>query len=158
MRPGNNILHFAKVIGLLLIVAMIWLTANRPSAPARYSNDQPKATGNFAEGGAEGTWTWWYPNGKKMSEGVFVKGKRNGIWHTWYGHGQKKSEATYKDDKLNGPYTTWHENGKIKSLRHYKDDLLDGAQQYYDTAGILIMEKFYIGGEVATKGKDNNNH
>lgn len=151
MHLSNNTLHIAKVIGAFLVVVMIWLTANRTSTPARYTNNQEKVSGNFYEGGAIGTWTWWYPNGRKMSEGEFVNGKRDGIWNTWYANGQKKSQATYKNDKLNGTYISWFENGKTKSIQIYKEDQLHGLQQYYDTVGLLIEEKIYIDGEEKEK-------
>lgn len=146
MHHSNNMLHIVKVIGIILVVVMIWLSANRKSTPARYTNNQEKVTGNFGKGGANGTWTWWYQNGRKMSEGVFIDGKRNGVWNTWYSNGQKKSQAVYKNDKLNGLNRIWFENGKIKSVQNYKEDHLDGLQQYYDTVGLLIEEKIYIEG------------
>jgi uncharacterized protein len=156
MLLSSNILHIAKVIGLMLIVLMIWLTAKRVNSPARYANNQAKVTGNFEEGKAEGIWIWWYQNGTKMSEGEFINGKRNGTWQTWYSDGHKKSKATYVHDKLNGPYLSWFENGTIKSIRNYKDDLLNGLQQYYDTAEQLKEEKFYIDGKEKSKDSIDN--
>src|SRR5690606_29476337 len=99
MVRGNTILHYLKLIGLVAVVIMIWLTSERSTEPPRFSTGQPKSTGGFINGKAEGTWTWWYENGTKMTEGNFEEGKRNGLWNTWYENGVKKSEGQYVDDK-----------------------------------------------------------
>lgn len=147
-------MHYAKLIGLLLVVVMIWLTTNRPGDRPRYPNGQPRSSGSFVDGKAEGTWTWWYQNGEKMMEGVFVNGNRNGTWITWYDNGTKKSQAMYKDDKLEGSFTSWYRNGKINHQGNYEADKLEGLQHYYDTAGILLEEKIFNEGKIVSEIRD----
>ncbi|MCE7862945.1 MAG: toxin-antitoxin system YwqK family antitoxin [Bacteroidetes bacterium CHB5] len=146
MRIGRNALHYAKFIGFLAVVTLIWLTAKKATEPPHYSSGKPKITGAFVDGKAEGAWTWWYENGNKMTEGNFVNGKRSGLWNTWYADGSKKSESVYAEDKLNGRYVQWYENGKQKELGNYVNDKREGLYQYFDTAGILLKEKNYKAG------------
>ena len=146
MRVSRNILHYTKVIGLLVVVATIWLTANRTSDPPRFASGKPKTTETYVNGRAEGTWIWWFENGKKMTEGNFGAGRRNGIWQTWYENGSKKSESMYIDDKLNGQYIEWHKNGKIKHSGSFKDDKREGLHQFYDTSGLLLGKRFFVNG------------
>lgn len=146
MQAGGNMLHYAKLIGFLALVLMIWLTTDTSQEPPRFSDGKPKITGAYVNGRAEGTWTWWYENGKKMTEGNFSEGKRNGLWQTWYEEGQKKSESVYKGDRLNGICTQWYKNGKIKQQGNYVQDKKDGTHQYYDTAGQLLEVRVFIDG------------
>jgi len=146
MQAGGNMLHYAKFIGFLALVLMIWLTTDNRQEPPRFSDGQPKITGAYVNGKAEGTWTWWYENGKKMTEGNFIEGKRNGIWQTWYEGGQKKSESIYVDDRLNGLCTQWYKNGKMKQHGKYRQDKREGPHRYYDTAGQLQSVRVFADG------------
>lgn len=149
MVRGNLVLHYLKFFGLLAVVIMIWLTSERNIETPHFSTGQPKATGGFINGKAEGIWTWWYESGKKMTEGNFKDGKRNGTWRTWYENGSKKSESTYRDDKLYGLYTVWYRNGGVKQVGNFKDDERNGFQQYYDTSGLLLEKRFFVKGLLA---------
>lgn len=151
MRIGRNTLHYAKFIGFLAVVVMIWLTSKNTPEPPRFESGRPKITGAFLNGKAEGTWTWWYENGNKMTEGNFASGKRNGIWRTWYEDGAKNSESNYLNDKLNGSYMQWYKNGKVKQTGNYIEDKRDGIHQYFDTTGVLVEEKLYDTGILVHK-------
>lgn len=146
MRIGRNTLHYAKFIGFLAVVLMIWLTSKNTPAPPRFDNGRPKFTGAFLHGKAEGAWTWWYENGNKMTEGNFDGGKRIGIWRTWYEDGSRKSESKYLNDKLNGLYIQWYKSGKVKQTGSYFEDKREGIHQYFDTTGVLVEEKQYDAG------------
>lgn len=151
MSIRYNILHYSKIIGLILLVILIKLSFKKKNNEEFYPNGQKISSGIFIDGKAESAWTWWYQNGNKMTEGIFINGKRNGTWSTWYKNSQKKSQALYIDDKLNGSYTSWHENGEVKYKGKYKDDKLDSIQFYYDTLGRLIGKKQFKAGILLDK-------
>jgi hypothetical protein len=88
---------------------------NRPHCPRTYT----------------GTWTEWYPNGKKKME----KNLRGGIYHgspskiDWYPNGQMKCSIHHVDGKK--LYTVWYENG----IKKQKTDPADGTVIYWDESG-----------------------
>jgi hypothetical protein len=151
MRLSKNALHAAKFVGFFAVVAMIWLTARRPGEAPRYASGEPKITGAFVDGKAEGTWTWWYENGSKMTEGTFTGGRRNGVWQTWYEDGTRKSESTYQGDQLNGTSYQWYPSGVLKQQGNFMNDRRHGVHQYFDTAGRLLEERIFERGTLINR-------
>ncbi len=149
MNVRRNILHYLKFIGLIAVVIMIRLSFKNGDGQDLYPNGQPKSTGGFLDGKADGTWTWWYEDGTKMTEGTFIDGKRSGRWSTWYPNGNKKSAAMYAHDQLNGSYLTWYESGNIKYRGFYKADKPDSVQFYYDSTGAVTDKKIFLNGVLA---------
>lgn len=88
---------------------------NHPRCPRRYT----------------GSWTEWYPNGKKKME----KNLLDGIYHgtpsktEWYPSGQIKYVMNYDDGRKS--YTLWYENG-VKQL---ETDPADGTNIHWDESG-----------------------
>lgn len=146
MNFGRNILHYLKIAGFVLVVVMIRVSFRDAAAPGTWPNGQPRSSGQFHNGKAHGTWTWWYANGNRMTEGTFSEGKRNGTWTTWYENGTKKSETLYRDDELNGTYTTWYASGIPRQIGFYKADKPDGIQLSYDSTGRLAKRELFSEG------------
>lgn len=151
MAVGRNLLHYAKLVGFIAIIVMIWLSARQPAGVPRFASGQPKITGAFVNGQAEGTWTWWYQNGNKMTEGNFIAGKRNGLWMTWHEDGSKKSESIYENDQLNGLCIQWYPNGQVKQTGMYISDKRNGVHFYYDTSGRLVETREFDRGTLVKK-------
>jgi antitoxin component YwqK of YwqJK toxin-antitoxin module len=143
----QNLLHYSKVLIVLLVISYIQIMYVGKTEVPRYENGQPKSYGAYKDGLPEGKWTWWFADGKKMSEGYFSQGKRNGEWTTWFATGRKKSWGKYKDDKLEGSYRKWYGNGVIEFEGSYVMDKLDGEQKYYDAKGNLSKVAHYSNGE-----------
>lgn len=146
MISGRNILHYLKIAGFVLAIVMIRLNFREAGTPDTWPNGQPKSSGQFNNGRAQGTWTWWYANGNRMAEGNFIDGKRNGTWTTWHENGAKKSEGAYLNDKLDGAYTTWYSSGAPRQIGSFKADKPDGIQLYYDSTGRLVNRVLFSEG------------
>lgn len=88
-----------------------------------YDNDQIKRSGVLLNNLKQGTWTWYYSNGKTELTGKYEKGKRVGIWKNFNSNGVLTLERTYSANKLNGRYTKYNEDGSISHQEIYKDDI-----------------------------------
>src|SRR5262249_48566841 len=47
------------------------------------------------DGEREGTWTWWFPDGRVAAKGEFEHGRPSGTWGHWYPNGQKLRDSSY---------------------------------------------------------------
>jgi antitoxin component YwqK of YwqJK toxin-antitoxin module len=54
----------------------------------------------MANGQPNGTWTYFYPNGKIQATGKMENGKRIGLWKYFLKNGQLAEESTHKWDKI----------------------------------------------------------
>ena len=62
-------------------------------------------------GGKDGIWSWWRPDGVKETEGNYKSGVKHGVWTSWSSAEHKKDEETYVNGILDGLVTVWHDNG-----------------------------------------------
>jgi len=63
----------------LQVLEMLYVFANKTANrhgpfSSWYSNGQPEATGQFANGKMDSTWVWYHPNGAKATEEVYKAG------------------------------------------------------------------------------------
>lgn len=83
---------------------------------AKHDNGNIGMIGEVTNGKKEGTWTFWYSNGKKKRETTYINNKKEGITYYWYINGQMAKEIMYRNDS-NIDQKLWDENGK----RIYKE-------------------------------------
>ncbi len=67
-----------------------------------------------------GSFTYYFVNGKVSSKGECVKDKNQGLWTIFYENGQKDSEGIYEKGLLEGNWQYWFENGKPRTMINYK--------------------------------------
>lgn len=82
---------------------------------AKHDNGNIGMVGEVKNGRREGTWTFYYSNGKKKRETRYINNKREGLTYYWYENGQLAKEIMYRDD-CNIDQKLWYENGKKKEI------------------------------------------
>lgn len=90
---------------------------------AKHDNGNIGLVGELKNGKKEGTWTYWYSDGKKKRESSYIANKKEGITYYWHQNGQVAKEIMYRDDK-NIDQKLWDANGnrlKNPGFQQFKD-------------------------------------
>ena len=61
-------LRYHRIIVVGIVLSYIWIQYEYSSGNWNYNNGQPKIDGQHINGKDEGTWTWFYQNGKKQMQ------------------------------------------------------------------------------------------
>jgi antitoxin component YwqK of YwqJK toxin-antitoxin module len=84
---------------------------------------KPLSEEHYVKGKPDGTWKYWYPNGKLRQELGIKQGQRHGTTTEYDEKGEKRFEATYVDGKLHGTATRWFPDGR-KIVQKYEEGRL----------------------------------
>ncbi len=113
-----------------------------------------------------GTFRWYYANGKLKSFGKYIHGQKDGMWLDWYSDGTLKDSLTYvlnkrlgialswykngyPQDSMNintegfGIYAAWFDNGAPSEIGRYKDFKKNGKWVYYHKNGQMSSIESY---------------
>ena len=113
--------------------------------------------GNYNnEGKRQGSWEWYYTNGKIKETVAYDNGSANGINKTWYDNGKPQVHAMYKDNKLDGEYLFYIKSGALKQKKYFESDQLEGKYIAYFDVGESIPEFDidYSKGEIINNAKE----
>ncbi len=98
-----------------------------------YPNNSPRASRKFKNGSAEGTYTLFFPTGKKELEGTLVMGKETGKWTCYYEDGSLRYTETYENGALQGPCKKYFKNGNLEYDGNFNEGKQDGKViTYYE--------------------------
>ena len=124
-----------------------------------------------SEGGREGIYRWYYPNGQLRVECTYKNGKKDGLYSSWHENGQPWEECSYEDGKYEGLYQSFWSNGALREKCTYengvqqgsfearwyeggiserficKDGRVDGLYESFDQSGKKIKESVYCEGK-----------
>ncbi|MEM8526282.1 MAG: hypothetical protein AAGG68_16695 [Bacteroidota bacterium] len=105
--------------------------------------------GFVRNGGKEGTWVKYHPNGKGIkSVAAYIDGQLNGIFIEFDQQNRMISRIGYKDGVYHGPGAKYRTNRPVEEFT-YKNGKLEGKYlQYDDRYGNLIKEIDYKDGKV----------
>lgn len=114
-----------------------------------YPNGKMAWKNTFSNGAKSGRWTWYFENGNPKKVETYTENMKNGVYITYY-EGKdstfRKSEVNYKMGKMDGSYKLWYENGQVKSEEKYKEDKVDGESLMYYENGQLAVQQNYKNG------------
>ncbi|MGB0145828.1 MAG: toxin-antitoxin system YwqK family antitoxin [Flavobacteriaceae bacterium] len=79
-------------------------------------------------------------NNLLRKEEHFSKGKREGSYKWWYANGKIGIEGNYLNNLKEGRYSTWYSDGRLKSIEFYHMGELEGNPKYWDRHGKAITE------------------
>ncbi|EOG6905666.1 toxin-antitoxin system YwqK family antitoxin [Flavobacterium psychrophilum] len=105
----------------------------------------------YIHGKRDGTWNWFYEDGKIRTEQNFKNNLENGKKIEYYPNQQKQEESTFINDKKQGLYSMWFKNGQLQYTCQFNLDKKNGKEIYYYENGIIQKEGNYINGN--KKGK-----
>jgi antitoxin component YwqK of YwqJK toxin-antitoxin module len=87
----------------------------------------PVSEEHYVKGKEDGTWKYWYPNGKQKQQITLKQGVRDGVTTEWDDKGEKRFEATFANGKLHGTATRWFPGGR-KIEQKYEEGKLVSQQ------------------------------
>ena len=81
-----------------------------------------------------------YKNNLLRKEEHFYKGKREGSYKWWYANGKLGIEGNYLNNLKEGKYSTWYSDGRLKSMEFFNLGHQVGSPKYWDRNGNPITE------------------
>ena len=109
---------------------------------------QYESKGELKNGKKNGTWTYWYVDGKKWFEFNFKNGKREGKSIHWDIYGNKSNEMNFKDDFHDGKFMSWWLNGAKMFVHSFKNGRRDGMQTHWYKNGQKKTEFSWKNGKI----------
>ncbi len=89
------------------------------------------------KGEKEGTWVWYYDNGKTKDSIYYKNGLYDGVYMSWYPNGQLSNKQNYENGNLNGNTVFYNPTGSIQRSMHHKDGALTDTLTYYYPTGAV---------------------
>ncbi|MFM1744316.1 MAG: hypothetical protein RLZZ630_253, partial [Bacteroidota bacterium] len=107
-----------------------------------YDKDRVIAEGGTVDpqGRQQGSWKYFYEDGKLRMEGTYVNGERSGVWSFYYPNSRLQQQGAYVANKPEGNWSWFYPDGKILREENYKKGKEDGRMVEYDEAGNTIAE------------------
>ena len=99
-----------------------------------YPNGRLKQFGKYVLGKKEGTWLSWYANGAPRDSANYIHGLRSGISMSWYKDGNSMDSVNMNEDGF-GTFVSWFDNGFPASAGRYQHFLKSGKWVYYHRNG-----------------------
>jgi antitoxin component YwqK of YwqJK toxin-antitoxin module len=100
----------------------------------------------FADGLRDGDWVTYDAKGTKpLAEEHYVKGKADGTWKYWYPDGKQKLQIALKDGKQHGPRTEWDDKGAKRFEANYVEGKLHGTATRWFPDGRKVVQKYEEG-------------
>lgn len=95
----------------------------------------------FDESGlGTGTWTAYYPNGKKRYLGTKSNDLQTGWWTFYHENGSVQSEGVLQQNMWEGEWKFYHSNGRVSEHHMYVHDTIHGFSHEYHENGTLHRE------------------
>ena len=91
----------------------------------------------------EGSFVYYYGNGKLSKTAFYIHGKAEGTIKNWYELGNLSDTFYYKNGEAQGAGRRWFENGHLAESTNYKDGMLHGPQVWYFKNGQRSEEGIY---------------
>ncbi len=85
----------------------------------------------------------YYQNQQKYIDGNVHDGGRDGLWYAYHPDGKVQTMAHYVNGKEEGRYTVYHENGAVYYTGEYHQGQRVGTWLFYDEEEQLVSEKNY---------------
>lgn len=89
----------------------------------------------------------YYENGQKEMRGEFSNGERNGTWIYWFQDGRKWTESTYENDLRVGQTVVWRESGLKNYEGSYSKGKPHGTWTFYDIDGSRLKDVLFEHGQ-----------
>lgn len=107
-----------------------------------------KSVSEFLKGVSKVKVTTYHPNGKTASEGIFIDQLKDGKWQYFSEKGVSLSVENYKMGKKNGDFITYSTDGYKLKEEHFTNDIQDGVCRTYYEKEELFTETNYVNGKL----------
>ena len=113
-----------------------------------YPNGKLKSVSEFVTGVSRVNVTTYHENGNVASKGTFINQQKDGQWQYFSEKNVLLSEENYKLGKKNGKFVTYSVDGNKLKEEQYADDQLNGeCKSYYEKEEIFTVSH-YINGKL----------
>jgi len=111
-----------------------------------YPNGTQKIHGLYqvGNGGKDGLWTFYYPNGIIRTEENYNNGFLEGASKNYYKNGALKRLSFYKKDNSDSIYINYTIDSKISNQGWYTNDKANGEFFNYYPDGTLYLKRFFV--------------
>ena len=89
-------------------------------------SDQVEVEGDYRDGIRNGTWRWYYPNGRLRWDIAYRGGLKNGPEKGFFESGAPRYAGQNEDDLRTGPWEFLHESGAVSEQVSYVQGKLHG--------------------------------
>lgn len=107
-----------------------------------YANGKLKTYGIYSHGQKEGMWLNWYSDGTLKDSSTYIKSSHSGISLSWYKNGYPKDSMNINKEGF-GLYAAWFSNGAPSEIGRYKDFKRNGKWAYYHANGKMSSLESY---------------
>jgi antitoxin component YwqK of YwqJK toxin-antitoxin module len=113
-----------------------------------YVDGKVKTISRFSEDGRKTRSVSYFKNGRMMARGNYINMKKDSIW-LFYSENDTclVSREPYSDGQLQGIATTYYPDGKIAEQIEYRNGIKDGLWEQFFTTGKLKLKGAYSNGE-----------
>lgn len=113
-----------------------------------YPNGKLKSVSEFVTGVSKVNVTTYHENGNVASKGTFINQQKDGKWKYFNDKNVLLSEENYKLGKKNGAFVTYSVDGYKLKEEMYANDLLNGECKSYYEKEELFTVSHYINGKL----------
>jgi len=113
-----------------------------------YPDGKVAQEGSYKAGAIEGRSYMLYPNGSIFGKQTFVAGKKNGRQEYFYQDGKLKFFYDYENGLRNGAYESYYPDGKVQESYYNVADSIDGVYRYFYPSGQVWTETIYKNGRM----------
>ena len=114
-----------------------------------YPPGTTKGSGAYnAEGGKEGNFIWYHPNGRIKGKEYYHNGKQEGEETYYFSNGQPSSHSWYKNNQLEGESIAYYWTGGRHTITHYLAGKEDGVKIIFHNNGDTSVIENYIAGNL----------
>ena len=143
-RPARLAVRLAAMSGLMLSATLFMVSCDSRTVDDHYQNGGEKKSGAVAHGLQQGTWNYWYDDGKLQATGSWEGDRQIGAWTWYWPDGSKKETGTYLGGgQRTGHWTQYHPGGKLASSGDYRNDRQDGLWTYHYPTGQLYAAGWF---------------
>jgi len=100
-----------------------------------FKNDTIDCIGFYKKNNKNGSWVYFYNNGKIHQQGNYVNDKQNGIWKYYFDSGEFMGKGLLVNNNQEGLWKWYHKNGTLYTERFYKDGKLVNIKSCFDKNG-----------------------
>ena len=147
LKPELSSLRLPMVIACFVIISITLFTFSQGASGEKvfyYDNGAVQASGEYAGGELDGTWTYFYENGEKQMVANYANGVEEGSWMLYSETGKLLRTGRYKNGLWEGVWLTYTENGVLVDSSNFVAGRLQGDFRAYYENGQLYQQGQYV--------------
>lgn len=112
------------------------------------SNNSPQMTGLYSDSAGKirnGSFKYFYHNGRLSSAGKYSNGKKEGVWLHYHHNGMMSDSIVYIDNMATGISLGWHPNGFMADSVFYNNNGTAVKVEWFDNGNVAAAGRLFNG-------------